>query len=260
MPKDFHIAALGSSFAAGPGIQPIANESAGRSQANYAHQLATRIQASRPDLRVRLTDLTVSGATILNVLDERQHAGDGTTFTPQLQGLPPTADIVTFTCGGNDIGYIGGMMYDSDMASQGYAFDIEKPFVAAISQESLRKRMEKVADEVHRIAPNARLYLVQYLSIVGDGTSTSPNIPLRPHELKLYENVAQMLAQTNDQAAQGRSWVEVVPVAELSRGHAVGSHEPWVHGYRSATPYHPNLEGHTAVAKMLFERVSKQSK
>ena len=102
---DIHIAALGSSFAAGPNIYPIENEAARRSSRNYAHQLAAKIQASSQENKLTLTDLTVSGASILNVLEEPQRVG-GVVFPPQLRGLPPDADIVTFTCGGNDVKYI----------------------------------------------------------------------------------------------------------------------------------------------------------
>jgi hypothetical protein len=58
------IAALGSSFAAGPGIDPIVDVGAMRSGSNYAHLLAKATDA-------RLVDLTVSGATTSNILDAR---------------------------------------------------------------------------------------------------------------------------------------------------------------------------------------------
>ena len=51
-----HVASLGSSFAAGPGIEPAADRAARRSARNYPHLLAARLGAE-------LTDLTVSGAT-----------------------------------------------------------------------------------------------------------------------------------------------------------------------------------------------------
>src|SRR3954470_1574461 len=50
------IAALGSSYAAGPGIEPVADRRAHRSARNYPQLLAERLGAA-------LTDLTVSGAT-----------------------------------------------------------------------------------------------------------------------------------------------------------------------------------------------------
>lgn len=60
-----HIAALGSSFAAGPGIQPIVDTTARSSSNNYAKPTAAALDA-------KLIDLTSSGATLLNVLSEPQ--------------------------------------------------------------------------------------------------------------------------------------------------------------------------------------------
>ncbi|KAK4972937.1 hypothetical protein LTR42_006231 [Elasticomyces elasticus] len=60
-----HFVALGSSFAAGPGIEPIINKAAMRSGRNHAHRLAEKLDAE-------LTNLTASGATLLNVLDTPQ--------------------------------------------------------------------------------------------------------------------------------------------------------------------------------------------
>lgn len=97
------IAALGSSYAAGPGIPPIEDVAAMRSGANYAHLLAQRLGA-------RLTDLTVSGATTETILDAPQTAWNGLRIPPQIGGLPADAELVTLTAGGNDLGFIGAAM------------------------------------------------------------------------------------------------------------------------------------------------------
>ncbi|WP_041289427.1 hypothetical protein [Kribbella flavida] len=57
--------ALGSSFAAGPGIAPEIDKAAGRSQRNYAHLVAERLELD-------LIDVTYSGATTAHLLSERQ--------------------------------------------------------------------------------------------------------------------------------------------------------------------------------------------
>ncbi len=87
------ICALGSSFASGPGIKPLDDVSAGRSAKNYPHLLAAKLGAE-------LTDLTCSGATLLDVLNTQAHQ------------VLEDADLVTLTAGGNDLGY----SYDSDRA------------------------------------------------------------------------------------------------------------------------------------------------
>lgn len=75
-----HIASLGSSFAAEPGIEPLANRAAMRSARNYPHLLAERLGAD-------LSDLTVSGATTGTILDTPQRMR-GHVFPPQSPGTP----------------------------------------------------------------------------------------------------------------------------------------------------------------------------
>lgn len=94
-----HVVALGSSFAAGPGIDPIVDRSALRSGRDYPHLLAERLGAE-------LTDLTVSGATTATILDRPQRTVRGCWFPPQADGIPADADLGTITAGGNDLGYM----------------------------------------------------------------------------------------------------------------------------------------------------------
>ena len=102
--KKLKIASLGSSFAAGPGIPPqIQPLHAGRSGRNYPHLLAQQLDAE-------LTDLTVSGSTLLDItVNQRIDPLTGGFFPTQLSNLPEDADIITITAGGNDINYIGAL-------------------------------------------------------------------------------------------------------------------------------------------------------
>src|SRR3569623_115027 len=68
-----HLVALGSSFAAGPGIEPVADAGAMRAARNYPHLLAERLGAE-------LTDLTVSGATTGTILSKAQRTLRGARF------------------------------------------------------------------------------------------------------------------------------------------------------------------------------------
>src|SRR5580693_568311 len=88
--------AMGSSFAAGPGLKPRAPGSprrAGRSAVNYAHLVADR-------LGLELTDVTYSGATTQDIL-----AG-APGKPPQLDAVTADTRLVTLTAGGNDVGYV----------------------------------------------------------------------------------------------------------------------------------------------------------
>jgi len=252
------VAALGSSFAAGPAIDPIVNAGAQRSGRNYPNQLAQKLDAD-------LTDLTVSGATMLNVLNEAQTTRSGETFPPQLNHLPAQTDIVTLTGGGNDMGYSSGMIYDSAMAYKGPLEGmldglIEAPATSMAGQQ-LTDRFIAVIDKVKEIAPKARIYLVEYIAVFGPATQPNVGTTLDKEAIEQYRERARVLSKAYQDVATARPGVECIAVAKDSEAHCVGSAEPWITGFamdmflEGLVPYHPNLAGHTAVAEMVYRRI-----
>ena len=133
----------------------------------------------------------------------------------------------------------------------------------ALKLEELTDRIKRTLDEIHRIAPKARTYLVQYLALLGDCTRPLYDLPLNAVKIRHYDEVAATLAQAYYDGAKGRAWAEVVPVAELSRIHALGSEQLWVRGFPSdieknpngPSPYHPTLLGHIAVAEIIYRQL-----
>ena len=97
-PVDRYVA-LGSSFASGPGIDPLVDVGCGRSARNYAHLVAER-------LGLDLVDVSSGGATIDDVLTASQALMSGGTVPPQIGAVGPDTDLVTATVGGNDVGYL----------------------------------------------------------------------------------------------------------------------------------------------------------
>lgn len=272
-----HVASLGSSFGAGPGIPPqLEPLGAMRSGRNYPHLLAQKLDAT-------LTDLTVSGATLLNITKEGQIAAlSAQVFPPQIDGLPEDADIITITAGGNDINYIGQMLSDAWEATgpgmitstvmQGVravssvfsSSTSETP--AGLSHEALVDRFVEVLDAIHEKAPKARIYLVEYLAVLGPDTKPGQDIPFGQEKIDYHRGVASALQKAYSETAERRAeWCELVPVHELSLSHALGSQEPWIGGFqlsslvrRDKEPIlHPNLEGMKAVAEILYPRVQK---
>lgn len=256
-PKRLHVAALGSSFAAGPGIPPQINRLAGRSGNNFAHILASRLGAD-------ITDLTVSGATLNNILFEPQ-VRLNTTFQPQLSDLPADADIVTVTGGGNDMGYIGGIMTDALKGSfLGWLLSWLSPFPKPqpITAEEATKRFIEVIDKIREKAPKSRIFLVEYLSLLGLETRPGIDINLTEERFRYHQHVAEQLSTAYKLVAEARSDCEVIPVHERSRDHGLGSKEPWVEGLSmwvlwQGNPFHPNLKGMQAVADMVYEKVKE---
>lgn len=257
-----HICALGSSFAAGPSIPPQVSTTARRSGNNYPHLIAKSLGA-------KLTDLSSSGATLLNVLDEPQLSLMAKS-PPQLDALPPDADVVTLTAGGNDLGYSGGMILEAVKAEiqdrevlggimRMMGLDEKASGVTGISSEEVRNRFLRVVDRVHELAPKARIYLVEYLTVFDAGTAKGPEQPLEVDRVRHYVGMATDLSKAYRDAAAARE--EFVEVVRISEGHGVGSQEPWVVGFTAkmflegGAPFHPNAEGHVAVAKEVEKRI-----
>jgi lysophospholipase L1-like esterase len=222
-----HVAALGSSFAAGPGIPPIVDRFAMRSGRNYAHVLADRLGA-------RLTDLTVSGATTTNIL-ERQQRVLIRKFPPQLEGVPRDADLVTITAGGNDVSYLGSMTrlaWANWLRARrptrliGAALGAKPiPPITAADVGRAAFGLARTVEGVRARASNARVLLVDYLSVVGENTMTAAAIPLDEAAISVYRTIGEQLAEAFA-AAAGTSGAELVRVSELSRAHALGSEDP----------------------------------
>jgi lysophospholipase L1-like esterase len=174
MPSYSHIVALGSSFAAGPGLGPYESRAAMRSRRNYAHLLADSFGA-------KLTDLTVSGATTSTLLDVSQRVLM-TTFAPQVKGIAVDADVITITAGGNDLNYIASI---GKAAVHGWLHR-RVPLPSPVSDEAIEKAIDgltRVAEAARHTAPAARILLVDYLTVLGEQTTLGPQAPFGPEIL-----------------------------------------------------------------------------
>jgi lysophospholipase L1-like esterase len=253
------IAALGSSFAAGPGIDPIVDVGAMRSGSNYAHLLAKATDA-------RLVDLTVSGATTSNILDAPQQTMTGEIYPPQIQGVPANADLVTVTAGGNDLQFIGSMLFAAwskadpngwitQLLAENVADGI--PRVDPHEVSAVAEGLARIVSAVRQTASGALIILVDYLTVITEHTPTGGDEPFTADELSELLRVQECLAEAYRMAA-ARAGVELLAVSDMSRDHGLGSTQPWVFGFRSdventMASFHPNRDGMQAVADMLAE-------
>lgn len=242
--------AMGSSFAAGPGIPDYYEATPApcyRSTQNYAHQLAKRLSLS-------LTDVSCSGATTAHLTGPRGN------IPPQLDALTPDTRLVTITIGGNDLGYIGGLSVASCAGLQKETgIDGNCPPPAALPAEltfnNLALSMDAVAKEVRRRAPEAQLVFVDYLAVLPEA-GTCAATPLDDFAADGARYTARRLAEITRKVA-GDNGASVITASEFSKGHDACSADPWMHGYpRPGAPvagamYHPNLAGMTAVADAL---------
>lgn len=254
------IAAMGSSFAAGPTLEPVTDRAAMRSARNYPHLLAAALDAE-------LADLTVSGATIANVLDTPQTIAPRVQFAPQIDGLPADADLVTVTTGGNDLRLIGTMLsiawtrHDpaSAMATMlGRQQGSEIPSATTKSVEQVAFGLARIVVAARARAPRARVLLVDYLTVLDPGSRST--VPFTDTELDRFRALQAALVDAYRRAAD-RSGAELVPVSEHSGGHGLGSAEPLVFDFipnarRTAGSFHPNHAGMAFVADRLVETLT----
>ncbi|KAJ5392290.1 SGNH hydrolase-type esterase domain-containing protein [Penicillium cosmopolitanum] len=260
MADQLHIASLGSSFAAGP---------AGA-------------------LSAKLTDLTSSGATLLNITTEQQSAPfSKTTFAPQISKIPNDVDIITITAGGNDLGYIGEVLkdtWDNTLVGKTMNFFIcainaikaivtrafrtpkHEPAASTISSEEFIDRMGGVIDEIHQKTPNAHIFLVEYLALFGTETTPGRDVAFGQERIDHHRNTASGLQFAYEKVASSRSeWCTRVPMHTISQNHALGSQEPWVEGlsmrllFQRGPMFHPNLKGMEAVASELVKMIKKDN-
>lgn len=245
--------AMGSSFAAGPGIPAPADPApnrCGRSSNNYAHIVAQQFG-------LQLTDVSCSGATTANVISP---SGD---LRSQLDALTPDTRLVTITIGGNDVGYIGTLGSVSC-----HTFLVPPPGTpggkcpttptTSIDWSALKAAMLTIAREVHRRAPAAALFFVDYLTVLPErGVCASTPIP--PGQADASRATATKLAELTKMVA-AETGSELLRASAMSKTHGACSAEPWVTGFplpgkRGFIPYHPNQAGMSAIASGLAKRL-----
>lgn len=253
--------ALGSSFAAGPGLQPVLDRAAMRSGRNYAHLVATQLDAT-------LIDATVSGATTASILHETQRV-KRRVFAPQIESVHRGTDLVTVTAGGNDLGYLGGVMLTALLGQLGRWW-LSRPVADLIrgrrvlrplrpeQREAATDGLVRIVNGVRSRAPQARVVLVDYLPVFTDSTTGGPGVPLTVAELDHFRGVAADLSEAHAEASR-RTGADLVPASAYDQRHGAGSPVPWVDGLQVralASSFHPTLDGMRAVANAVLEHLA----
>lgn len=256
--------ALGSSFAAGPGIAPVADAAAMRSKNNYPQLVAAKLGAA-------LIDASVSGATTNTILRTHQRRGRRR-FPPQIESVDPRLriELVTITAGGNDFGYLESLVRAAS-ANRLTGRAISAPLGRRLRRGGSAYRSDQVdrtadglvaiVNAVAERAPLARVLLVDYLTIIGPRTLASHTVPFSQNELDRFRDTADRLAAAFRSAEQ-RSVAELVPVSKLSSSHSFDAAEPWVNGLQLQFPFrrlgssfHPNPAGMQAVSQAVLRHL-----
>ncbi|MDD7940565.1 SGNH/GDSL hydrolase family protein [Actinomycetospora lutea] len=256
--------ALGSSFAAGPGIPPQVDRGVLRSGRNYPSLLAEEIG-------LPLVDVSCSGATTAHLRHDRQPTLAGP-VPPQVEAVTADTALVTVTAGGNDVGYLG-MLVSAGLRGTltarlpwlpapvrrrlGYTVAVPPPEAFA----EVRAALTALVDDVRRRAPGARVVLVDYLTVLGRH-ATPDTVPLSAAQIGEGRRVAAGLVASFAAAATDAG-ADLVVASAASGDHGVGAPDPWVSGLAMGfpglggpRPFHPTAAGMAAVAAPVAKRLS----
>ena len=249
------LVALGSSFAAGPGIGPIKPDTPARctrSPLNYATLTAAA-------LRMELVDASCGGATSAHIL------GAWSELPAQIDAVNAGAGVVTITIGGNDIGYVRNLMSASCNPAEGWTYQgrhMSCPPAAPPKAEDfarLEQNLRAIVAGIRQRAPKARIVFVQYVKLVPDAPCAA--LGLSPEGAMLARSIGEQLARTTARVAQEEG-VQILATDQLSRNHTPCDAEPWSVGAKpqgegGQTLWHPNRAGMAAIADALAAMIKR---
>ncbi|MFC3174686.1 SGNH/GDSL hydrolase family protein [Novosphingobium bradum] len=243
LPEGARYVALGSSYAAGPGVgEPVPGEPArcGRGSLSYARVLAAR-------LRLKLVDASCSGATTAHLL------GPWNELAPQIDAITPDTRLVTITVGGNDVRFVSNL-FASVCAARADAPPRCPPHAAPTPAEwtALARAMQRIGHEARRRAPRAVVVFVDY-PVVVPPQGTCAALGIAEPQAEAGRAAAARLARVTAEAAR-RSGARLLAASALTRGHDACAPQPWSEG-ASLRPggiaMHPMIAAHAAIAERL---------
>lgn len=250
--------ALGDSYTAGPLIPDQTGSPAAclRSTNDYPADVSSSLGASS------FTNISCSGATTANMNGSQSVTGG--TNPPQFSALSSSTTLVTMGIGGNDIGFtsiLENCAEDSlhnpigDPCRQQYTSGGTDQLAAAIN--ALAPVIGSLLQQIHQLAPNARVLLVGYPVILPNtGDGCWPVVPIAYGDVPYLRGVElelnQMLA--NEAAANGATYVDTY-TDSIGHDACQSASNQWVEGLvpqTAAAPFHPNETGEQHMADQVL--------
>jgi lysophospholipase L1-like esterase len=226
--------ALGSSYAAGPGIPVLSGGVCTRSSHNYANLVAAKLKLS-------LVDASCSGATTANVLTMSQG-----TNPPQIDAVTSDTSLVTFTVGGNDIGYTTTAF----SCGMGGACT-SHPARLASSLATLKTSLTTMVSTIRSKAPSAKIVLVTYPRLVPP--TACPALNFSQEGDQVVGSIGQGLEQVFVEVAKATHVLLADPyVIGQTHGPCAPADASWIAGHTVTVgfPYHPTPLGHEEMAAL----------
>ncbi|NUO44138.1 MAG: SGNH/GDSL hydrolase family protein [Streptomyces sp.] len=265
--------ALGDSYTAGPKIPGQNGKPAGcdRSDRNYPALVAAELGLERAEFH----DVSCSGATTGDLL-AAQDTDDGTN-PAQLSAVSASTRLVTIGIGGNDIGFgslitrcvkvgvryqlesrIGDSAPDPapcrERQTSGGTDDVETKI------EATSGRVADVLGDIRRRAPEARVYVVGYPTILpARGADCGPEMGLAPGDVTYLRQKEQQLNTMLREAANdaGAGYVDTYGPSD-GRDACAQADVRWVEPLipaAPAAPVHPNERGERGMAQAVLRAV-----
>jgi len=238
--------ALGSSFAAGPGVAaPLGT--CGRSDHNYSHLIAA-------ELGLALTDVSCNGATIANILDTAQ--GEA---APQIDAVSPDTALVTVTIGGNDISFTSSTFACAGTSQDEHCTaNLDQSTInAAVNQ--LPARLGTMLDAIKAKAPQAKIVLVTYPRVFPADAASCGELDLSAEDTAYLAALGEKLEEAFVSATSSRQSL-IADAYVRAEGHGpCAASERWVNGATVAATgirYHPTATGHMEMARLVLEALA----
>lgn len=240
---------MGDSYSAGASVlPPVLNfaPECSQSQLNWGHDIAKQLGDA-------LTDVSCSGAQTKDFF-VAQFPGAG----PQLDALPPDANTVTLTIGGNDSGVFTDAIVDCatlGTASAGQGNPCQQKFGDSFDttiRTTTEPAIVRVLTAIKTKAPQATIGISGYLSILPPTTGCFPIIPIASGDDPYLRDVEATLNNAVKQAASetGTTYIDVSAISEGHDGcQPIGVRwiEPPV-GSAQPITLHPNAIGEQMMA------------
>ncbi len=240
---------LGSSFAAGPGIDNSLG-SCGRSDHNYAHIVAEALSLDH-------TVVSCNGATIDNIVSIPQ--GDNPL---QLDAVTSDTALVTVTIGGNDIRYTASTFACSGAPASDRCTDNLDQAAISAAVDQLPSKLSGMFAAIKAKAPEAVIVLVAYPRVFPEDATTCSELDLSEQDtLYLAELGRQLEEAFVDSTSSGQALIADAYVGAAGHGPcAPMASARWVNGQTIASSgirYHPTAEGHEEMARLVLEVLGK---
>jgi lysophospholipase L1-like esterase len=239
--------ALGDSYTAGPLIAEQLPDPMGcfRSDHNYPHLVAAALRVSG------FQDASCSGAGTEN-MTAPQDVNPGPSNPPQFDRLDNATQLVTIGIGGNDIGFeeIVRACATADRSAR----PCQDRYVHGDNDEikdriaSTGPKVGDILTGIRKRSPNARIFVVNYLSILPEtGSGCWPQVPFADADVPyLRTKQHELNAELAKQAAAKRTTLVDAFAASVGHDACQPPGVRWVEpilGFSGAAPVHPNRLG-----------------